>query len=80
MANNHDVDLIKKTFSDSSMAIHFLFLTKTPPPNIDTARMSPSGMIMAEQSEDIYSAFREIKVKVKRGDYAITHRAGYFAN
>jgi hypothetical protein len=55
-----DVDLVKKTFSDSSMVVHFLFITKTPPVQVDIARMKPSGMIMAEQSEDIFSAFREV--------------------
>jgi hypothetical protein len=55
-----DVDLVKKTFSDSSMVVHFLFITKTPPVQVDIARMRPSGMAMAEQSEDIFSAFREV--------------------
>jgi hypothetical protein len=55
-----DVDLVKKTFSDSSMVVHFLFITKTPPVQIEIARMRPSGMVMAEQSEDIFSAFREV--------------------
>jgi hypothetical protein len=123
-----DVDLIKKTFSDSLLAIHFLFITKTPPVKVDITSLRPSDiMTMVEQSEDIYNAFREIalatggfiessadagsafkqaaeasenyyllyyqpqdykpdgkfrdiKVKVKKGDYTVAHRAGYFAN
>ncbi len=122
-----DVNLIKNTFSDSSISVHFMYITKTPPPRIDMASLRPSGLVMAEQSEDIFSAFREvaratggvsessadasaafrkaaeasenyyllyykpdpgkeegkfreIKVRVKKGNCTVTHRAGYFAN
>jgi hypothetical protein len=47
-----NLDLLKKTYADSSIAIHFLFIT-TPPKNIP-------GLYFHEQSEDIYSAFREM--------------------
>ncbi len=55
-----DVDLVKRSFADSSLVVHFLLITKTPPVNLDATRMRPSGMVMTEQSEDIFSAFREV--------------------
>jgi hypothetical protein len=47
-----DVDLVKKAYSDSSVSVHFLFLT--PPVKY------VSGVYFQERSEDIYSAFKEI--------------------
>lgn len=50
-----DADRIKKTFSDASIAIHFMFLTGAPE--------SASGggeAFMEEHSEDIYSPFLEM--------------------
>ena len=47
-----DVDLVKWTFADSSISIHFLFIT-TPPKRVP-------GVYFQERSEDIYSAFREM--------------------
>ncbi|MFQ5721062.1 MAG: hypothetical protein ACE5GI_01045 [Candidatus Aminicenantales bacterium] len=47
-----DVDLVKQTFADSSISIHFLFITTTP-------KRVP-GVYFQERSEDIYSAFREM--------------------
>lgn len=47
-----DIDLLKRTYADSSISIHFLFIT-TPPKTIP-------GLYFHEQSEDIYSAFREM--------------------
>lgn len=47
-----DLDLLKKTYADSSVSIHFLFIT-TPPENVP-------GIYFREQSEDIYSALREM--------------------
>jgi VWFA-related protein len=116
---NVDINQLKKAYADSSVSVHFLFIT-TPAKFI-------TGVKMEEQSEDIYVAFnemarasggfsdsaansaslfkkalnasenyyllyyspesykkdgsfREIKVKVKNGDYRLTHRAGYFAD
>lgn len=54
-----NVNLIKRAYADSSISIHFLFLTKTLPGMAITS-MRPSGMRMQEQSEDIFSAFREM--------------------
>jgi hypothetical protein len=47
-----DPELIKKAFADAAVSIHFLFLT--PP-----AEVIP-GVRLEEQSDDIYSAFREV--------------------
>lgn len=114
-----DVKGVKQAFADSSISIHFLFITKPP-------ELIP-GVRLEEHSEDIYSPFKEmadatggfadsssnpaylfqraldasenyyliyyspknyepdkkfkeIKVKVKNGDYRVIHRAGYIAN
>jgi len=47
-----DVDLVKQIFADSSISIHFLFLT----PPIKHVQ----GVYFQERSEDIYGAFREM--------------------
>jgi hypothetical protein len=47
-----DVDLVKQAFADSSISIHFLFLT--PPIK------HVNGVYFQERSEDIYGAFREM--------------------
>jgi len=49
-----DIELVKQTYADCSISIHFLYLT-TPPE-------SYYGVYMADHSEDIYSAFREMAV------------------
>lgn len=56
-----NVDLVKKAFSDSSIAVHFLFLTETRgTESSDVTLLRPSGMRLTEASEDIYSAFNEV--------------------
>lgn len=47
-----DADKIKRAFSDSSILIHFLYLTKPVE--------SKEGILFKEQSEDIYKAFSEV--------------------
>ncbi|MEE8605801.1 MAG: hypothetical protein V3S65_10515 [Candidatus Aminicenantaceae bacterium] len=47
-----NVDAVQQTFADSSIAIHFLFLT-SPPPN-------RHGVHFEEHSEDIFSAFKQM--------------------
>lgn len=47
-----DVDLIKQAYADSSVSIHFLFISTPAEPIY--------GIRMQEQSEDIYQAFREM--------------------
>jgi hypothetical protein len=49
---NFDPEVVKQAFADSSVACHFLYLA--PPPEVVV------GIRMQEQSEDIYSAFKEI--------------------
>lgn len=53
-----DVDRIKQVFSDSSISIHFLYITKAPIMSLEG--MQPSPVTWREQSEDIFSAFREM--------------------
>lgn len=63
-----DVEAVKKAYADSSISIHFLYVTKTPAVKIPVtasldaaAAMDGSGEItMVERSEDIFSAFNEI--------------------
>ena len=121
-----DVEAVKKAYADSSIVVHFLFLTKSPAHNLPIESSRPSELTFVEQSEDIYSAFseiagatggiadtsanaasaferavaasenyyliyykpadfkpdgsfRQITVRVKSGNYRVTHRAGYIA-
>jgi hypothetical protein len=58
-----DVDAVRKAFSDSSIAAHFLFITKAPAQDSKleiTDMKLAQGVTMTEESEDIYSAFREV--------------------
>jgi hypothetical protein len=58
-----DVDAVRKAFSDSSIAAHFLFITKAPAQDskLEITEMRPAqGVTMTEESEDIYSAFQEV--------------------
>jgi ribosome-associated translation inhibitor RaiA len=58
-----DVKKVKQIFSDSSIHIHFLFLTKVPFQNLDVTRresLSHHNIRYEEQSEDIYNAFNEV--------------------
>lgn len=47
-----DVRKIRQAYADASTAIHFLFFTRRPTPEL--------GVQMVESSEDIYSAFRQM--------------------
>jgi hypothetical protein len=47
-----DVDLVKRRYADSSVAIHFLFMS--------SPKIPIYGVDMMEQSEDIYAAFKEM--------------------
>jgi hypothetical protein len=55
-----NVEGIKKAYSDSSVTVHFLFVTKTPKAYTDVENAGASGLKLVEHSEDIYSAFSEI--------------------
>lgn len=53
-----DIDKVKKVFSDSSISIHFLFITK--PTSIGITGIQSGVLRWVDRSEDIYSAFREM--------------------
>ncbi len=58
-----DVDRIKQIFSDSSIQIHFLFVTKNPIHELSIERMeslNEKHIRYEEQSEDIFSAFTQV--------------------
>ena len=56
-----DVGAIQKAFSDASVSINFIFITKTQMTGRDVTNMNPSwNIVMVEKSEDFFSAFREI--------------------
>lgn len=47
-----DVEPVRRAYADSGAAVHFLFLTR-PAPKVP-------GVVMEEQSEDIFAPFREM--------------------
>lgn len=49
-----DAEKIKQTYADCSVSIHFLYLTRP--------RDAQYGVYMADHSEDIFSAFREMAI------------------
>jgi len=49
-----DAELIRQTYADCSVSIHFLFLTRP--------RETLHGVYMEDHSEDIFSAFREMAI------------------
>lgn len=63
-----NLDAVKKAYADSSITVHFLFITKTPAVKAPvtsgkraSASMNPSGDIsLVEHSEDVFSAFNEV--------------------
>jgi len=56
-----DVGAVEKAYSDASVTIHFLFITKTQMSGTDISERNPvDNIILVEKSEDIFSAFSEI--------------------
>jgi VWFA-related protein len=63
-----DVDAVKKAYADSSIAVHFLYLTKMPAVRVPVTQYKAGEQVgsgadeltMTERSEDIFSAFNEI--------------------
>lgn len=57
-----DSDAVRQAFADASMDVHFLYVTRVRrDQGLDVERSAPArDIVMAEHSEDIYSAFREI--------------------
>lgn len=59
--SSFEVDDVKQIFSDSSIAIHFLYVTKDITDRIDVGRMgSRGGLRFEDKSEGIFSAFKEM--------------------
>ena len=58
---NIDVDNVKKVFSDSSISIHFLYITKAPFQGSSISRFGTDQSItMADQVENVFSTFQEM--------------------
>jgi len=57
-----DVEKIKRHFSDASITIHFLYITKTPAFALHTTAQSGSVLAarLQELSTDIYASFKEM--------------------
>lgn len=57
-----DLNKIKQVFSDSSVAIHFMFLTQTPREVLDTMSMEnqAGSAHLRDQSAEMYTAFNEM--------------------
>lgn len=58
---NIDVDNVKKIFSDSSISMHFLYITKAPFQGSSISRFGTGQSItMADQTENVFSTFQEM--------------------
>ncbi len=58
---NIDVDNVKKIFSDSSISMHFLYITKAPFQGSSISRFGTGqSIIMADQTENVFSTFQEM--------------------
>jgi len=59
-----NVDAVKRAYADSSIAVHLLFITKTPavrdPVEFYVAGSQAGEIRMVERSEDIYGAFGDV--------------------
>ena len=55
-----DVAAVQKAFSDSSIAVHFLYITRTRIALADVTQNQSAALSMEEQSEDVFSAFSAI--------------------
>jgi VWFA-related protein len=59
--SSFEVDDVKRIFSDSSVSIHFLYITKDITDRIDVGRMGSRGALRFEdRSEGIFGAFKEM--------------------
>jgi VWFA-related protein len=60
-----DVEMIQRLFADSSITVHFLYLTRISSRELDVQRMTSltdAGIQYVEKSEDIFSAFNQVAV------------------
>jgi len=64
-----NIGLVKQAYADSSIAVHFLFISAPPP------RQVP-GVEYHEQSEDIFSAFKEM-ARATGGYSAVSQNPAY---
>jgi hypothetical protein len=57
-----DVEAIRQAFSDSSISVHFLFIASKPGmhDSLETERMTPLRVELFDQSDTIFSAFKEV--------------------
>lgn len=57
-----DIEKIRQAFSDSSISVHFLFVTNKPGmhDNLNVGRMQPLRVELFDQSDSIFSAFKEV--------------------
>ncbi len=57
-----DTTKIKRAFSDSSIAVHFLFVTNKPGmhDNLDVGRGNPLRVELYDQSDSVFGAFRDV--------------------
>lgn len=57
-----DTVKVRQAFSDSSISVHFLFVTNKPGmhDNLDVGRMAPLRVEIMDQSDSIFAAFREV--------------------
>ena len=58
-----DIEKVKQAFSDSSISIHFLYITKTPRDRLDIEEMGSGdarGVSWQDSSGDIFEAFKEM--------------------
>ncbi len=58
---NINVENVKKIFSDSSISMHFIYITQPPFQNSTVSRFGTEQSItMADQSENVFSTFQEM--------------------
>lgn len=58
---NINVENVKKIFSDSSISMHFLYITQPPFQSSSVSRYGSGQMItMSDQSENVFSTFQEM--------------------
>ncbi len=58
---NINVDNVKKIFSDSSISMHFLYITKPPFRSSNISRFGAGQAItLSDQSENVFSTFQEM--------------------
>jgi len=57
-----NVEKIKQAFADSSISVHFLYISKTQQSDMDDRSLRPTGLRMQDMSTDIFSSFREISL------------------